>query len=128
MNRFYPWFRLDALNGFIIPAIGVFFILTLLYSFNDKEYCLRFSENGAGSINFGSMNFTCMSRRQNGSNPVSRSQQGHFGVSKKQAEILRRILKRLSLAKSVVGRTGIFAGGWSCFPLNLPLIIRTVRC
>jgi len=29
---FYPWFVLDSLNGFLIPAISLFFVLTLLYS------------------------------------------------------------------------------------------------
>jgi formate hydrogenlyase subunit 3/multisubunit Na+/H+ antiporter MnhD subunit len=28
----YPWFRLDQLNGFIIPVIGLFFFLTIIYS------------------------------------------------------------------------------------------------
>lgn len=28
----YPWFKLDALNGFVVLAIGLFFVLTLLYS------------------------------------------------------------------------------------------------
>lgn len=32
MGLFYPWFRLDALNGFITFAIGLFSILILIYS------------------------------------------------------------------------------------------------
>ncbi len=32
INNFYPWFKLDSLNGFVCLAIGWFFILTLLYS------------------------------------------------------------------------------------------------
>ncbi len=32
MNKFYPWFRSDNLNGFIGLAIGLFAVLTLLYS------------------------------------------------------------------------------------------------
>lgn len=29
----HPWFRIDALNGFVAGAIGLFFILTVVYSF-----------------------------------------------------------------------------------------------
>lgn len=32
MNTLYPWFKLDALNSFIILAIGLFSSLTLIYS------------------------------------------------------------------------------------------------
>ncbi len=40
-----PWFRLDQLNSFIILAIGLFFILTILYSLRfmkGKEKLLRY--------------------------------------------------------------------------------------
>jgi len=30
----YPYFKLDSLNGFVVLAIGLFFILTLIYSFS----------------------------------------------------------------------------------------------
>jgi formate hydrogenlyase subunit 3/multisubunit Na+/H+ antiporter MnhD subunit len=33
INSLYPYFKLDSLNGFIALAVGLFFILTLLYSF-----------------------------------------------------------------------------------------------
>ena len=32
INSFYPWFKLDTLNGFIVLAIGLFSILTVIYS------------------------------------------------------------------------------------------------
>ena len=28
----YPWFKLDSLNGFVVLAIGLFFVLTIIYS------------------------------------------------------------------------------------------------
>ena len=31
--KLYPWFKLDSLNGFVVLAIGLFSVLTLLYSF-----------------------------------------------------------------------------------------------
>src|SRR3990167_8536658 len=30
--QLYPWIKLDALNGFVILAIGLFSILTIVYS------------------------------------------------------------------------------------------------
>jgi hypothetical protein len=36
------------------------------------------------------------------------------------------MLKRLSLAKSVVGRTGKFLGALICLPLKLPLMILVI--
>ncbi|MBU0548381.1 MAG: hypothetical protein KJ710_08350 [Candidatus Omnitrophica bacterium] len=33
MQYFYPWFKLDNLNSFVVLAIGVFFALTIIYSF-----------------------------------------------------------------------------------------------
>ncbi|MBI4972562.1 MAG: hypothetical protein HZC16_01950 [Candidatus Omnitrophica bacterium] len=32
MNLSYPWFRLDALNGFVALGIGLFSLLTIIYS------------------------------------------------------------------------------------------------
>ena len=32
MNKIYPWFRLDHLSGFIVLAIGLFSLLTIIYS------------------------------------------------------------------------------------------------
>jgi len=32
MSLQYPYFKIDALNGFLVPAIGLFFILTFIYS------------------------------------------------------------------------------------------------
>jgi len=33
MNYLYPWFKLDSLNGFMVLAIALFFVLTIIYSF-----------------------------------------------------------------------------------------------
>lgn len=33
ISNLYPWFKLDSLNGFIVLAIGLFLVLTLIYSF-----------------------------------------------------------------------------------------------
>jgi formate hydrogenlyase subunit 3/multisubunit Na+/H+ antiporter MnhD subunit len=32
LDKLYPWFKLDTLNGFVALAIGLFSVLTLLYS------------------------------------------------------------------------------------------------
>jgi len=32
MNLGYPYFKIDSLNSFLIPAIGLFFVLTFIYS------------------------------------------------------------------------------------------------
>ncbi|MFH1458412.1 MAG: proton-conducting transporter membrane subunit [Candidatus Omnitrophota bacterium] len=31
-SSFYPWLRLDSLNSFVVLAIGLFFVLTVIYS------------------------------------------------------------------------------------------------
>ncbi len=33
INNLYPWFKLDSLNSFVVLAIGLFSVLTILYSF-----------------------------------------------------------------------------------------------
>ena len=45
LSSFYPWFRLDSLNSFVVLAIGLFFVLTVIYS-------ARFMKGRSGLIQY----------------------------------------------------------------------------